>query len=168
MECARVWRWRITDMLVRQSTWQRLASVKPQGRKRYLPKCCDCQETTNTSREDLPPLPKMAPDEPQHPPRQCQNLSVRADSTKPVDKKCIMNKHYLKGLHNAIEFFSGKNSRELIKKCMNFIFDYKSRAAKKREGESSGLGGRGRWQKTPAALQTRINEVVPNGEGVTW
>ena len=58
---ARVWRWGMTNMIVRQSTWQRLASVKPQGRKCYLPKCCDCQETTNASRADLPPLPKMAP-----------------------------------------------------------------------------------------------------------
>lgn len=51
---------------------------------------------------------------------------------------------------------------------MNFIFDYKSRAAKKREGEWDWDSFEGRWQKTPAALQTGINEVVPDGEGVTW
>lgn len=47
-----------------------------------------------------------------------------------------MNKHYLKGLRNTMNFSVAKNSRGLIKKCMNFVVDYKSRASRERESES--------------------------------
>lgn len=80
-----------------------------------------------------PPLsPEMAPARPPPSPR-------RADHIQHRDEECLMNKHYLKGLRNTMNFSVAKNSRGLIKKCMNFVFDYKSRAERERERNLGGL-----------------------------
>lgn len=69
-----------------------------------------------------------------------------------------MNKHYLKGLCDAMNFSVAKTADGLAKKCMNFIFGCKSKAAKK-GGRESGGGG----QKSPTALRTAVNEAVLTG-----
>lgn len=50
-----------------------------------------------------------------------------------------------------MNFSVAKNSRGLIKKCMNFVVDYKSRASREREREQErvGKGGRGRGHPRP-------------------
>lgn len=89
----------------------------------------------------------------------------RTDHIQHCDEQCLMNKHYLKGLRNTMNFSVAKNIRGLIKKCMNFVVDYKSRASRERESARASWKG-GAWQGTPAASQTGANRVSER-EGAT-
>lgn len=95
---------------VGDSTQQRLAS------KCYLHNSCDPQAATMPPGKTSPHFPRWPQTGLQLLPQDNANSSsARAGSPKHVDKKCIMNKHYLKRLCNGMNFSVAKTVENLFK-----------------------------------------------------
>ena len=101
-------------MCLRSRAQGRLASVKPQGGKSIHP-------TAGTARNHQRLLGRPScitqdgPDWPPAPLRTTPTAHPYQQTAPNLDKKCIMNKHYLKGLSNAMNFSVAKTAENLFK-----------------------------------------------------